>query len=321
MNVLVTGGAGFIASHLSEFLLRRGNRLTLIDDLNDFYSPQWKRRNLEEIRRVGDFDFHHIDLCDSEAVERIVAAVRPEVIVHMAARAGVRPSLEQPLLYERVNVLGTLGLLEAARRHRVRRFVFASSSSVYGVTNNIPFSEDDRVNRPISPYAASKLAGEQHCFTYSHLYGLQVCCLRFFTVYGPRQRPDLAIRKFTTNIDLDKAIPVFGDGTTSRDYTYVDDIVNGVVAALHHNGSYDIFNLGNSSPIRLIDMIRTIEDALGKPAKIEWLPQQPGDVPITYADIDKARSVLRYDPVTPFPEGIQRFVRWYRQAAHEYGAK
>jgi UDP-glucuronate 4-epimerase len=312
MRVLVTGGAGFIGSHVSERLLREGHTVAILDDLNDFYSPELKLKNLEAVRAAGVHRFYAGDIRDEELVGQTFHEHRPQAVIHLAGRAGVRPSLEQALLYESVNVRGTLILLERCRAHGVQKFVFASSSSVYGVADRVPFHEDDSLNLPISPYAATKLAGEKLCFTYAHLYELSVTCLRFFTVYGPRQRPDLAIRKFTEHIDTGRAIPVFGDGSSSRDYTYIDDIATGVLAALHHQGRYDIFNLGNSTPVALLDLIRMIETQLGKPSKLRWMPAQPGDVPITFADISKARRALGYEPRTPIAEGIRAFVEWYR---------
>lgn len=311
MNILVTGGAGFIGSNLCEQLLAAGHRLSIVDDLNDFYSPLEKEANLELIRKRGSLRFYRADISDEQRVYQLVSESQPEVIVHLAGRAGVRPSLEQPLLYERVNVGGTMALLEAARKCGVRKFVFASSSSIYGVANRIPFSEDDLTNLPISPYAATKIAGEKICYTYSHLYGLSVICLRFFTVYGPRQRPDLAIRKFTEMIDSGKSIPVFGDGTSGRDYTFIDDIIDGILRALEYDCRFDVFNLGNSNPVQLIDLVRQIETGLGKQAVIRWLPTQPGDVPITYADIQKANRLLGYEPRVSFQDGLNRFLEWY----------
>jgi UDP-glucuronate 4-epimerase len=312
MNVLVTGGAGFIGSHVVQRLLELNHDVSVIDDLNDFYSPDLKRENLAGIRGIGSIRFYEGDICDPALVANAFADTRPELVIHLAGRAGVRPSLEQPLLYERVNVHGTIVLLEAARKYGVRKFVFASSSSIYGIANRIPFTEDDTLALPISPYAASKIAAEKICFTYSHLYGLKVVCLRFFTVYGPRQRPDLAIRKFTGMIDRGEPISVFGDGSAGRDYTYVDDTVAGVIAATNLECAYDVFNLGNAHPVDLSTMIETIEQALGKRAIIRRLPMQAGDVPITYADISKAARCLGYAPATPFSEGIEKFVRWYR---------
>jgi UDP-glucuronate 4-epimerase len=319
MKVLVTGGAGFIGSHFCERLLREGAAVGIIDDLNDFYAPEWKRRNLELVGQAGAFRFHRADIRDTGAMARLVAEEAPDAVVHLAARAGVRPSLEQPILYEQTNVLGTLNLLEACRKAGVRKFVFASSSSIYGVANQVPFREDDLLNLPISTYAATKIAGEKLCYTYSHLYGMGVVCLRFFTVYGPRQRPDLAIRKFVELIEKEQPIPVFGDGSTGRDYTFIEDIVSGIAAALRFDCAYDVFNLGNSSPVTLNEMIATLEAALGKTAKIERLPHQPGDVPITYADITKAQKLLGYAPQTSFAQGIGRFVEW-RRAVESRGA-
>lgn len=311
MNILVTGGAGFIGSHLSERLLREGHNVSILDDLNSFYPRSVKEANLAAVRRHGPFAFYYGDISDDARVREVFEASHPDAVVHLAARAGVRPSLEQPLLYGQVNVQGTITLLEACRRQGVRKFVFASSSSIYGIANRVPFREDDAVNMPVSPYAATKIAGEKLAFTYSHLYGLKVVCLRFFTVFGPRQRPDLAIRKFSTMIDRGQPIPVFGDGSSGRDYTFVADTVQGIMGALAYDCAYDVFNLGNSAPVRLIDLVRTIEAALGKKAEIEWLPDQPGDVPITYADISKAQKLLGYNPKTSFREGIDSFLSWY----------
>ena len=310
-NVLVTGGAGFIGSNLVQHLLKMNCEVSVIDDLNDFYRPELKRANLAAIEQAGPIRFYECDICDAERVSAIVKENRPDVLIHLAGRAGVRPSLEQPLLYEKVNVGGTVVLLEACRAVGVERFIFGSSSSIYGVGNRVPFKEDDSESLPISPYAATKVAGEKLCYTYSYLYGIKVACLRFFTVYGPRQRPDLAIRKFTQSIDRGDPIPVFGNGSSSRDYTYVDDIVQGIIAASRLGCSYETFNLGNSSPIGLTTLIETIENELGKKAVIRRLPDQPGDVPITYADISKAQAAFGYCPRTPFPQGIARFVQWY----------
>ena len=312
MNILVTGGAGFIGSHLSERLLRDGHEVTIVDDLNDFYSPEVKRANLAAIGHAGPVTFHEADICDEERMFGIGRERRFDAIIHLAARAGVRPSLEQPLLYERVNVRGTMVLLELARRCGIGKFVFASSSSIYGIANRVPFSETDSENQPISPYAATKIAGEKICFTYSHLYSIRTSCLRFFTVFGPRQRPDLAIHKFANLIERGKPIPKFGDGTRGRDYTFCGDIVNGIVAALHYDCGFEVFNLGNSHPVDLNTLIRTLEGSLGKKATMERLPDQPGDVPITYADISKAQRLLGYAPQMSFQQGIDEFVSWFR---------
>lgn len=312
MKIVVTGGAGFIGSHLCERLLRDGHSLAVVDEMNDFYPPEMKRANLAAVRQAGPFAFAEAAVEDEVAMTAFFEAERPDAVIHVAARAGVRPSLKAPLLYEQANVRGTLVVLEAARRAGARRFIFASSSSVYGAANRVPFREDDDSLRPISPYAATKIAAEKLCYTYAHLYGLKVVCLRFFTVYGPRQRPDLAIRMFMERIDAGLPVPVFGDGGMGRDYTYVDDIVNGVTAALGHEAAFDVFNLGNSSPVLLRDMVKAVEAALGKQARIDFQPEQPGDVPITFADISKAGRLLGYRPATSFAEGLARQAAWLR---------
>jgi UDP-glucuronate 4-epimerase len=319
-HVLLTGGAGFIGSHVSEALLRRGFQLSVVDNLDGFYSPAAKRANLEEVRKVGEFCFCELDLCDFDALHKTISKLRPDTIIHLAARAGVRPSIEAPQLYERVNVGGTVNLLESARQLGVKRFVFGSSSSVYGVTNRVPFSEDDPCLRPISPYAATKLAGEFFCHTYAHLYSLSTVCLRFFTVYGPRQRPDLAIRKFATLMEAGKPIPVFGDGSMGRDYTFVDDTVAGALAALDYQfppgeTPFDIFNLGNSHPVSLNELIATLERVTGRAAIRDQRELQPGDVPITWASTDKAARMLGFHPATSLAEGLEKFVRWFRNAS------
>lgn len=321
-KILLTGGAGFIGSHLAEALLRVGADLTIVDLLDDFYSPDWKRGNLDEVRRRGEFRFEQADICDAERMREIFAAAQPDAVIHLAARAGVRPSIEQPRLYERVNVAGTLNLLDLCREFRVPRFVFGSSSSVYGADSPVPFSEAQVTLRPISPYAATKLAGELLAYTYAHVWGLQVVCLRFFTVYGPRQRPDLAIHKFTAMVEAGEALPIFGDGSSARDYTYVDDIVAGVLAAVDYkfaasadgaaNAAFEIFNLGNSSPVRLDELIAAIEKATERTAARRALPMQVGDVPITWADISRAEKLLGYKPQVQLDEGLKRFVEWYR---------
>lgn len=314
MRIIVTGGAGFIGSHVCERLLRDGHEILIIDDFNDFYVPSLKRANLYDVQRVGSVSLVEEDICNVDAMAATIRQFQPAAVVHLAARAGVRPSIAQPFLYERVNVHGTLSLLEACRQLSVPpKFVFASSSSVYGVSGEVPFRETDQACDPISPYAATKIAGEKICYTYSHLYGFRVTCLRFFTVFGPRQRPDLAINKFTDMIYRRQEIPVFGDGSSARDYTFIADIVEGVANALHRPTLCDVFNLGNSRPIKLLDMIAAIERALGVRAVLRWLPKQPGDVGITFADISKAQRTLGYAPRTPFETGLQLFVDWYRQ--------
>lgn len=317
-RILLTGGAGFIGSHVAEELIRRGTKLSIVDNLDNFYAPSRKRLNLQEIQNAGSYEFFEADVRDMDALRKVAERVQPEIVIHLAARAGVRPSIEQPALYESVNVAGTVNLLEIAREFKVQRLIFGSSSSVYGIANTVPFCEDDLKTRPISPYAATKLAAELMCYTYTHLYGLTTLCLRFFTVYGPRQRPDLAIHKFTALIEAGKPIPVFGDGSMGRDYTYVDDIVSGVVASLEYTPQpklpFEVFNLGNSNPVRLRELIAQLETATGKKARQEPLPDQPGDVPITWANIDKAKRLLGYSPKTSMEQGLRNFVAWYRSS-------
>ncbi|MEY2550953.1 MAG: UDP-glucuronate 4-epimerase [Verrucomicrobiota bacterium] len=311
MRTLVTGGAGFIGSHLVEKLLATGHEVSILDDFNDFYDPQIKRANIAGV--AGEVAIHRVDLRDSAGVDLLFHREKFETIVHLAARAGVRPSISQPQLYYDTNVSGTLHLLEAARRTGIERVLFASSSSVYGICKEVPFSEDFHLTQTISPYAATKVAGEFLCSTYSHLYQMRIVALRFFTVYGARQRPDLAIHQFTRKIDAGQPIDQFGDGTTRRDYTYIDDIIQGVMAALDYTGPlYDLFNLGESETIQLTELIAAIESALGKKAKINQLPEQPGDVPLTCADISKARKLLGYNPTTPLSVGLPKFVEWFR---------
>lgn len=310
MRILVTGGAGFIGSHLVEKLLAAGHEVSILDDFNDFYDPQIKRANIAAI--AGDVALHQVDLRNGEAVHSLFHREKFDAIVHLAARAGVRPSIRSPQLYYDTNVGGTLHLLEAARLTGIGKFLFASSSSVYGISKTVPFSEDLHLTQTISPYAATKIAGEFLCSTYSHLYRMRIVALRFFTVYGARQRPDLAIHQFTKRIHAGDPIDQFGDGTTRRDYTYIDDIIQGVMAALPYEGPlFDVFNLGESDTIQLKDLIAAIEKALGRKAKINHLPEQPGDVPLTCADISKARKLLGYTPVTPLSVGLPKFVDWF----------
>ncbi len=312
MRILVTGGAGFIGSHLVEKLLGKGHEVSILDDFNDFYDPQIKRENIAAVAK--NVTVHHVDLRDASAVRKLFGGEKVDSIVHLAARAGVRPSIQDPQLYYDTNVTGTLHLLEAARVAGVKRFIFASSSSVYGISKTVPFSEDQHLTQTISPYAATKIAGEFLCSTFSHLYGMRVVALRYFTVYGPRQRPDLAIHQFTRKIWAGQQIDQFGDGTTRRDYTYIDDIIQGTVAALDYNGPlFDIFNLGESETIQLKDLIVAIETALGRKAKINRMPEQPGDVPLTCADISKARKLLGYNPTTRFSDGLPRFIEWFKR--------
>lgn len=319
MRILVTGAAGFIGSHTSEALLRAGHAVVGLDNLNAFYDPAVKLRNVAEISAISQqtgsaFDLHVGDIRDFAFV--LTAAHGVDAIIHLAAAAGVRPSIEAPTFYEEVNVRGTLHILEAARLAGVKRVVFASSSSIYGNNPTVPFAEHHAVDHPISPYAATKRAGELLCQTWHHLYEMNIACLRFFTVYGPRQRPDLAINKFTRQLLHDQAIELFGDGTTSRDYTFIGDIVAGVLQALHWtsaNPRCEIFNLGNSAPLTLAELVAQIEVATGKVAKIHKLPLQAGDVSCTFADISKARKALGYEPRTLFSVGIAAFVAWARQ--------
>jgi len=313
-QILITGAAGFIGSHLVDRLLsEKGWQIIAIDDFNDFYDPTIKRENVRGHLREADYELHEVDIRELNALKNVFAGRRFDCIVHLAARAGVRPSLTQPLLYSETNINGTLNLLELARTHNVKQFVFGSSSSVYGNNAKVPFSEDDPIRNPISPYAATKAAGELLCHTYSHLYDLRCVCLRFFTVYGARQRPDLAIHKFAKLISAAKPIPVFGDGTTRRDYTYIDDIIAGVRAAIDYTASdYEIFNLGESRTVELRELIGLLEKELDQHAIIDRQPLQPGDVPQTYADITKAKQLLGYDPRTQIEDGIRRFVEWFR---------
>src|SRR5881628_3501629 len=310
MRVLVTGGAGFIGSHLVEKLLASGHEVVILDDFNDFYDPQTKHANIAGLAR--DVTIYHVDLRDSELVRNLFHREKVDAIAHLAARAGVRPSIQYPRLYYDTNVTGTLHLLEAARVTGIERFIFASSSSVYGASKAIPFSEDEHLRQTISPYGATKVAGEFLCSTYSHLYNLRVVALRYFTVYGPRQRPDLAIHQFTRRIYAGQPIDQFGDGSTRRDYTYIDDVIQGTMAALQYQGPlYDVFNMGESETIQLKELISAIENALGKKAKVNRLPEQPGDMPLTCADISKARKLLGYNPTTKFSKGLPRFVDWF----------
>jgi UDP-glucuronate 4-epimerase len=317
-KILLTGGAGFIGSHVAEALVRGGAKLNIVDSLDNFYSPAWKRANLEDVRRVGRFDFHEADICHAPRVREIFRAFRPDIVIHLAARTGVRPSIEQPQLYERVNVAGTLNLLDLCREFRVHNFIFGSCSSVYGAASKAPFVESEMNLQPISPYAATKIAGELLCCTYAHLYPLAVISLRFFNVYGPRQRPDLAIHKFTALIEAGKPVPVYGDGSSGRDYAYITDIVSGVIGALDYtppvanSARFEVFNLGSSHPVTLNEMIAAIEQATGGKAKRSAQPMQPGDVSLAWADLTKSRAALGYAPVTTFEHGLKKFVEWYR---------
>lgn len=312
-SALVTGAAGFIGSHLCESLLHDGWRVLGVDCFDDFYDPAAKHRNIAGFASHSRFELIKADIRDEDAMKEVLGR-DVNMVVHLAARAGVRPSIERPLLYQDVNVRGTNVMLEAARQNGLEQFVFASSSSVYGNSPKVPFSESDRVDCPISPYAATKKAGELLCHTYHHLFEMNITCLRFFTVYGARQRPDLAIHKFTRLIESGKPIPVFGDGSMMRDHTYVDDIIAGVRAAMDRCAGFHIYNLGESRPVSLSDLIAAIEGALGKKAIIERLPPQPGDVDRTYADVTLAMRELGYEPRTELSDGLTKFVEWYRSA-------
>ncbi len=312
-HILVTGGAGFIGSHLVDNLLKNtNNEICVVDNFNDFYSPAVKHANIEPNSKNPRLKIYQTDICDREGLREVFSEGEFDTIVHLAAYAGVRPSLLNPKLYTEVNVNGTLNLLELANEFDVGQFVFGSSSSVYGINCKVPFTEEDRIQQPISPYAATKAAGELLCHTFSHLYDIRTVCLRFFTVYGARQRPDLAIHKFSKLICEGKPIPVFGDGTTRRDYTYVDDIIQGVCAAIDYDKTnYEVLNLGESQTIELTKLIKLLEKSLGKKAIINRQPMQPGDVPMTYAEISKARELLGYNPQTKIEDGIPKFVEWY----------
>ena len=313
MEVLITGGAGFIGSHAAEHLLSQGNSVTILDDFNSFYDPAIKRSNIQSL--LGKARVEEADIRNAEAVLQIVRSCKPDAILHLAARAGVRPSIREPELYIDTTIKGTFNLLEAARLVGVPRFISASSSSVYGTLKTAPFREDMCLNQTISPYAATKLAAEQLCSNFSHLYGMRCISLRFFTVYGPRQRPDLAIHSFTRAIHEGRSIQQFGDGSTRRDYTYIDDILQGILACFDYDGPMcDVFNLGESQTTTLAELIASIELALGKKAMIEKLPDQPGDVPLTYADTSKARDLLNYRPHTQIAQGIPRFVDWFLES-------
>jgi UDP-glucuronate 4-epimerase len=310
-SVFVTGGAGFIGSHLADRLLEEGKRVVALDNFDDFYNPALKRRNIQKARQHPRFRLIEGDLREPGLLEGLLQQEKFDVVAHLAARAGVRPSIQNPFLYADVNIRGTLQVLEACRKSGTRRLVFASSSSVYGNNSKVPFCEEDPVSRPISPYAATKRAAELMCHTYHHLYGMDIACLRFFTVYGPRQRPEMAIHHFTRLVHEGKKISLFGDGKSSRDYTYIDDIMDGTLGALSREHGFEIFNLGESRTVPLAGLVQAIEKQLGKKAVIEYLPAQPGDVEHTYADIRKARDRLGYEPHTDLEEGLSRFIRWY----------
>ena len=313
MRLLITGGAGFIGSHLADRRLARGDRVVVLDDFNDFYDPAAKRRNTASHAGNPGYRLVEGDIRDRELLARLFSEERFDAVIHLAARAGVRPSLSQPELYEEVNVLGTLRLLQASVESGKPRFLFASSSSVYGINSKLPFSEDDPIDRPISPYAATKRGAELHVFACHHVHGLEAVCLRFFTVYGPRQRPEMAIARFIRCLEEGRPIPFFGDGGSRRDYTYIDDIADGVEAALALPSSFEIINLGGARPVTLSDLVSAIEAATGRKAVLDRRPDQPGDVPVTYADVAKAERLLGFKARVPLEEGLRRSVEWYRR--------
>ncbi len=321
MKVLVTGGAGFIGSHLVERLLARGDNVLVLDNINDYYDPAIKRENLSNFEDSPNVKIVEGDILDRAALKTLFDENQFDVVTHLAARAGVRASLEDPILYEEVNCVGTLNMLEAVRRNDIKQFVFASSSSVYGNTKKTPFKENARIDRPVSPYASTKASCELLCYSYHHLYNLSVTALRFFTVYGPRQRPDMAIHKFTKLIDDNMPIPFYGDGTSERDYTYYTDIIDGVVSAIDRDLGFEIINLGESRTIRLSHMVSLIEKNLGKKAIRNILPMQPGDVVKTCASITRAKQLLHYRPSVNVEDGIEKFVEWYKQKNGRGGSK
>jgi len=314
-NILVTGGAGFIGSHLCERLLKEGHSVICLDNFDSYYDPSLKIRNAEEISKKypGPFAMVTGDIRNRDHLTDLFKRNRIDAVFHLAARAGVRPSIVDPLLYEDVNLRGTITLLEVCKEFGMKNFIFASSSSVYGENQRVPFSETDLDIQPISPYGATKRAGELLCYSYNHLYGIHIACLRIFTAYGPRQRPEMAIHKFTSLMDQGKEIPMYGDGSSKRDYTYIDDLIDGMMAVLQRHKGYEIYNLGESQTISLKELIGLIESALGKKAKIQMMDPQPGDVSITYADISKAKQLLNYQPKIEMEEGIKRFVEWYKK--------
>lgn len=311
MKILITGGAGFIGSSLVDRLLAEGNEVVVIDNLNEFYNPELKKNNMKLHLTNPYYKFYNVDITEFDIIKEVFLKEKPTHVVHLAAWAGVRPSINNPILYENVNVIGTLNLLELCKSKEIVNFVFASSSSVYGTNSKVPFSENDPINQPISPYAVTKRTGELHCYTYSSLYYIPISCLRFFTVYGPRQRPEMAIHKFSRMIDRGQRLTMFGNGLTKRDYTYIDDIVEGILGVLANPRPFEIYNIGNSSTVALSKLIKLLEDGLGKKANIEVLEEQPGDVPITYSDISKLNQLIGFTPKVSIEKGIESFLRWY----------
>ncbi len=312
MTILVTGGAGFIGSHVCESLLRENHAVICIDNFDDFYDPNIKERNIRACIAHQSFRLIRNDILNYEALSRVFRSQSIDAVIHLAARAGVRPSIQNPVLYQRVNIEGTMNILEALKEFSIKKFIMASSSSVYGNSEKVPYTETDSVDNAISPYAATKKACEVLAYTYHHLYNIDTFCLRFFTVYGPRQRPEMAIHNFTRAIRQGDRVKLFGDGTSQRDYTYIDDITDGVLKCLNHFGGYEILNLGESQTTTLKDLVKLIEDEAGLKAKIQWLPKQAGDVQITFADISKAKKLIGYNPKTQIKAGIKNFVQWHR---------
>jgi UDP-glucuronate 4-epimerase len=311
MHLLVTGGAGFIGSNLVDKLLEKGHQVSVVDDFNSYYNASFKRQNVTSALKNSRYFLFEGDITNLPFIEKLFAEHKFDMVIHLAARAGVRASLKDPFLYQRVNVEGTLNILESAKKYGVKKITFGSTSSVYGINSKIPFSESDPVLNAVSPYAATKIAGEALCRSYSHLFKMDIAVLRFFSVYGPRGRPDMAIYQFSEKMLMDEPIPFFGDGSSQRDYTYVDDIVQGVIATTQKEFGFDLFNLGESETTELRTVISLLEESIGKKAKIDRLPEQPGDVPRTFADIDKARRILGYNPQTKVASGIPKFVSWF----------
>jgi UDP-glucuronate 4-epimerase len=314
-TILVTGGAGFIGSHLCERLLGEGVRVLCLDNFDNFYDPNIKIKNVERIsKKFPDlFELVTGDIRNPEHLKGVFQKNQVDLVVHLAARAGVRPSIADPLLYQDVNIRGTTVLLETCKGRGIKNFIFASSSSVYGENQRVPFTEKDLDIQPISPYGATKRAGELLCYSYHHLYGMNIACLRIFTAYGPRQRPEMAIHKFTRLMDQGEKIPIYGDGSSRRDYTYIDDLIEGILSVIHHHKGFEVYNLGESQTTSLKELIKLIEGALGGKAMIEMLESQPGDVSVTYADVSKAKRMLKYQPKVKMEEGIRRFVEWYKE--------
>ncbi|MBC8389142.1 MAG: GDP-mannose 4,6-dehydratase [Actinobacteria bacterium] len=317
MYILITGGAGFIGSHLCEKLIDLNHKIICIDNFNNYYNPKIKENNLKNIIDNKNFNLYRLDILNKEKINKIFSAQKINIIIHLAARAGVRPSLSNALLYEAVNVQGTINLLEACKDYGIKKFIFASSSSVYGDNKKVPFSEDDNVDNPVSPYAATKKSGELICYTYHHLYDISILCFRLFTVYGPRQRPEMAIHRFTRQILNGEDMEIYGDGSSSRDYTYIDDVISGVISSLDRIKGFEIINLGNSKTVKLMDLIRLIEITTGEKGHLKFTVSQPGDVFVTYADIRKARKMLKYLPKTNIKDGLTKFVEWYKEKREE----